>query len=138
MSKMKPRVVQTDLGMLAHSPWQSNPKRQPLRRIEHKTGGREHEEVNKAWIRHHCQPRKKLCQPGDDGGEESFKLKSHYFLRQEAHIQKVVLASPMGTTTGPTMYSQVIGKHPLHKHMSFGPEKSVVDKMDRTSSSSLQ
>ena len=59
MSEMRPRVVQTDLGLLA--------QRQPLRGIEHKAGGREHEEVNKAWIRHHCQPRKKLYQPGDAG-----------------------------------------------------------------------
>ena len=29
----------------------------------------EHDEQNKAWIRHHIQPRKRLYQPGDEGGE---------------------------------------------------------------------
>ena len=29
----------------------------------------EHDENNMAWIRHHIQPRKRLYQPGDEGGE---------------------------------------------------------------------
>ena len=31
----------------------------------------EHDEDNKAWIRRHVQPRKRLYQPGDEGGESS-------------------------------------------------------------------
>ena len=36
----------------------------------------EHDEaINKAWIRHHIQPRKRLYQPGDEGGESTCKNK---------------------------------------------------------------
>ena len=39
----------------------------------------EHDQVNKAWIRHHIQPRKKLYQPGDEGGESTCKNRITFF-----------------------------------------------------------
>ena len=63
---------------------------------QHRTHWWEHDETNKAWIRHHMQPRKKLYQPGDEGGEcSNTKTKRFTFFDK-----KVTLKSCSSITDG--------------------------------------
>ena len=56
----------------------------------------EHDETNMAWIRHHVQPRKRLYQPGDEGGDVTCQNSS----RITFFDKKVTLKSCPSITDG--------------------------------------
>ena len=101
----------------------------------------EHDTAKQAWTRHHVQPRKRLYQQGDEGERVLVKFQFVLLSLTKRSHSKVVLASPTGTIRGATMSLPMFGKLQAIKQMSFGLEKlliSVMDRMDQTSSSSLQ
>jgi uncharacterized membrane protein len=82
-----------------------------------------------------------LYQQGDEGERVLVKFQFVLLSLTKRSHSKVVLASPTGTIRGATMSLPMFGKLQAITQMSFGLEKlliSVMDRMDQTSSSSLQ
>ena len=100
----------------------------------------EHDEAHQAWIRHHVQPRKRLYQPGDEGGEFTCLNSSRITFFDKRVALKGCPSITDGNNQGGYDVCTMIGKHLAIKQMNFGPEKqfSVMDRTDQTSSSSLQ
>ena len=100
----------------------------------------EHDETNMAWIRHHIQPRKRLYQPVDEGGDVTCQNSSRITFFDKKVTLKSCPSITDGNNQGAMMFIRMIGKHLAIKQTNSGQEKqfSVMDKMDLTNSSSLQ